>query len=495
MAKKKKQNHSLLMVTTEAVPFAKSGGMADAVSALAQELDRKGHDVRILMPRYYGIKRERLYRYPTPFSIRVGTQTYTTAVYEGRLGESSVVVYFLDHEDLYARGGIYGEANQSYPDNLRRFSVLSHAALQLGPFLGWEPQLIQAHDWPTALLPLLARRLTPRATKRPATVLTIHNLGYQGGFQVSDYPDTGLGWELLTESGLLHHNEINVLKSGVVNADMVTTVSPEYAREIQTPRRGFLLDRELEARGDTLVGILNGVDYTVWNPERDPFLDVKYTAETIALKSRLKTQLQHQLDLPERTDIPLIGMVSRLTDQKGWDEMVAPGFGALTELMETNSMQFAILGSGDERYEYYLRAIAHRYPGMGLEIGFNEELAHLIEGASDFFLMPSRYEPCGLNQLYSLRYGTLPIVTTTGGFVDTVQPVGSKGGTGFLIPETSPRAIVQTVEAAVAMWNSEHTRIESMQRSAMKVRFSWEDAVAHYTEVFARAVTLSEQAP
>lgn len=495
MAKKKKQNLSVLMVATEMVPFAKSGGMADAVSALAQELDHAGHDVRVLMPRYYDVRRERLYRYPTPFNIRVGNEHFTTAVYEGRLGDSSVVVYFIDHEDLYARPGIYGEGNQSYPDNLKRFSVLCQAALQIGPFLGWEPQVVQSHDWPTALVPLLARRLTPRAAQRPATVLTIHNVGYQGGFQVSDYPDTGLGWELLTESGLLHHNEINLLKSGVVNADMVTTVSPEYAREIQTPRKGFLLDRELAARADTLVGILNGVDYTVWNPERDPFLVVKYTAETIALKSRLKTQLQHRLDLPERDDIPIVGMVSRLTDQKGWDEMVAPGYGALPQLMESNTMQFAILGSGEERYEYYLRAIAHRYPGVGVEIGFDEELAHLIEGAADFFLMPSRYEPCGLNQLYSMRYGTLPIVTRTGGLVDTVQPLGPKGGTGFLIDEPSPPAIIEAVTAAAAMWKDEHTRIESMQRAAMKLRFSWEDAVSEYVEVFERAIALAQQTP
>jgi starch synthase len=495
MAKKKKQNLSILMVTTEMVPFAKSGGMADAVSALAQELDRIGHDVRVLMPRYYGIRRERLYRYPTPFTIRVGQDQFTTAVYEGRLGDSSVVVYFIDHEDLYARQGIYGEGNQPYPDNLRRFSVLSQASLQIGSFLGWEPQVVQSHDWPTALVPLLSRRLTPRSARRPATVLTIHNIGYQGGFYVSDYPSTGLGWELLTDSGLLHHNEINVLKSGIVNADMVSTVSPQYAKEIQTPRKGFLLDRELAARGDTLTGILNGVDYTVWNPERDPFLDVKYTAETIALKSRLKTQLQHRLDLPERSDIPLIGMVSRLTDQKGWDEMVAPGYGALPQLMESNSVQFAILGSGDERYEYYLRAIAHRYPGLGVEIGFDEELAHLIEGASDFFLMPSRYEPCGLNQLYSLRYGTLPIVTTTGGFVDTVEPFGPKGGTGFLIEEPSPPAIVETVNQAISMWSNEHTRIEAMQRAAMKLRFSWEDAGASYVSVFEQAIELAAETP
>lgn len=485
---KKNQNYSILMVTTELVPFAKSGGMADAVAALAQELDRQGHDVRLLMPRYHTIRKERLHRFPTPYPIRVGQQIFTTALYEGRLGDSSAVVYFIDHEELYAREGIYGHDGVSYPDNLKRFSVLSHAALQLGEFVGWHPQVMQSHDWPSALLPLLSARQKKRRTPRPATVMTIHNVGYQGNFAVADFPETGLGWESLAESGLLHHNEINLLKTGIVNADIVTTVSPQYAEELQTPRRGFLLDREIASRRDALVGILNGVDYSVWNPERDPFLDVKYTGETIALKGRLKTQLQRELDLPERDDIPMIGMVSRLVEQKGWEELAVPGFGALPDLLEKDNLQIAVLGSGDERYHYYLRALAHRFSNLGVRLDFDEALAHLIEAGSDFFLMPSRYEPCGLNQLYSLRYGTLPIVTRTGGLVDTVQPIGPKGGTGFFIEEASPSAIVQAVTAAVQMWHRERTRIETMQRAAMKLRFEWPEAAEAYISAFTRAI-------
>jgi len=486
--KSSKQNYSILMVTTELVPFAKSGGMADAVAALAQELDREGHDVRLLLPRYRNIRKERLYRYPNPYTIRVGRQSFTTALYEGRLGDTSAVVYFIDHEDLYARDGIYGQDGASYPDNLKRFSVLSHAALQLGDFVGWHPQVIQSHDWPAALVPLLASRQKWREVPRPATVMTIHNVGYQGNFAVADYPETGLGWESLAESELLHHNEINLLKTGITNADIVTTVSPQYAQELRTPRRGFLLDREIAARKESLVGILNGVDYSVWNPERDPFLDVKYTAETIALKGRLKTQLQHELDLPERDDVPMIGMVSRLVEQKGWEELSVPGFGALPDLLAKDNAQIVILGNGDERYHYYLRALALRFPNLGVRIGFDEALAHLIEAGSDFFLMPSRYEPCGLNQLYSLRYGTLPIVTQTGGLVDTVQPIGPKGGTGFFIQEASPPAIVETVTGAIQMWHGERTRIETMQRAAMKLRFEWSEAAAAYIAVFGRAI-------
>ena len=489
MLKKRRQKHrSVLMVTSEAVPYAKSGGLADAVSALAQELDRKGHDVRLLMPRYQGIKRESLYRYPTPFSVRVGQEIFTTAVYEGRLGESSVVVYFIDHEDLYAREGIYGTTAGAYADNLRRFSLLSHAAFAIGPFIGWEPEIMHAHDWPSALVPVIAQRRSAMGATRPATVLTIHNVGYQGTFPVGELPQTGLGWVDLSESQLLHYDSLNLLKAGIVNADMVTTVSQRYAEEIRMPRWGFSLDKVLADRGETLVGILNGVDYDVWNPEKDPYLDVKYTAETVALKSRSKQALQAELSLPISEDVPLIGMVSRLVDQKGFEELASPGFGALPEILEKDTAQIAILGSGEGRYEYYLRSLAHRYRNLAVMIGFDERLAHLIEAASDFFLMPSRYEPCGLNQLYSLRYGTLPIVTHTGGFVDSVEPVSARGGTGFFIEEACPAAVSAAVETAVTMWHRERNRIDAMRRTAMKLRFGWENAAAAYITVYDQAL-------
>ena len=488
LRKKKKKNRSILMVTPEAVPFAKAGGLADAVSALAQELDRAGHDVRILMPRYATINRERLYRYPTPFTIRVGEDIYTTAVYEGRLGESSVVVYFIDHEELFAREGIYGASSGGYGDNLKRFSVLNHAAFAIGAFIGWEPELLHAHDWPTALVPVIARRRGAIGATRPATVLTIHNVGYQGAYPVGELPRTGLSWADLSESQLLHYDSLNMLKAGIVNADMVTTVSVQYAEEIRTPRHGFSLDKVLAERKDTLVGILNGVDYEVWNPEKDPYLDVKYTAETVSLKSRSKQTLQTEFGLPLGDDVPLVGMVSRLVDQKGFEELSSPGFGALPDILESGDVQVAILGSGEERYEYYLRSLAHRYRNLSVVIGFDERLAHLIEAASDFFLMPSRYEPCGLNQLYSLRYGTLPIVTRTGGFVDTVEPASAKGGTGFFIEEACPSGISSTVLEAVAMWHGERNRIDAMRRTAMKMRFGWEKAAGAYLDVYERAI-------
>ncbi len=483
------------MITSEAVPWAKAGGLADAVSALAQELDHSGHDVRILMPRYQGIRRDSLYRYPTPFTVRVGEEIYTTAVYEGRLGDSSVVVYFIDYEELYAREGIYGAGGSGYPDNLRRFSLLNHAAFAIGAFIGWEPDVLHSHDWPAAIVPVIAQRRRAMGAPGPATVLTIHNVGYQGTFPVGDLPHSGLSWIDLSESQLLHYDSLNLLKAGIVNADMVTTVSPQYANEIRTPRRGFSLDKVLSGKDERFVGILNGVDYEVWNPEKDPYLDAKYTPETVALKDRAKQTIQSELGLPITNDLPLIGMVSRLVDQKGFEELSSPGFGALPDILESGETQVAILGSGDERYEYYLRTLAHRYRNLSVVIGFDDRLAHLIEAASDFFLMPSRYEPCGLNQLYSLRYGTLPIVTRCGGFVDTVEPVSARGGTGFFIDEACPSAIGSTVLAAVGMWHRERARIDTMRRAAMKMRFGWERAAAEYVSVYERALAAARGGP
>ena len=486
--RRKKQHVSVLMVTSEAFPLVKSGGLADAVSALSRELDALGHDVRILMPRYYAVRRDSLYRFPAPFTVRVGQDLYTAALYEGRLEGSSVVTYFIDYEDLYGRDGIYGSAaGDAFGDNLKRFGLLSHAALALGRFIGWEPQVIHAHDWPAALTPYLAHRQGERSGRRPASVLTIHNVGHQGAFAVGQLPETGLSWSELASSGLLHHDSLNMMRSGIIHADVITTVSRKYAEEIQTPRYGFSLDEVLSSRSDAIHGIMNGVDYSVWNPEKDPYNDIKYTAETVALKARIKEQLQQELGLRVDPDVPLIGMVSRLVDQKGFEELVCPGFGSLPDILSTLDCQVAILGSGNPAYEHYLRTLAARYADLSVVIGFDERLAHEIEGASDFFLMPSRYEPCGLNQLYSLRYGTLPIVTRTGGFVDSVEPISPRGGTGFFIDDLSPVSIYETVKDALTLFRNEPARIDSMRRAAMKARFAWSESAAHYLTAYEEA--------
>lgn len=485
--KNRKTAYRILMVTPEAVPFAKSGGLADVVSALAQELDRAGHDVRLLMPRYYAVRRDRLYRHPAPFEITVGSRVYSTGLYEGRLPESEVVVYFLDYEEFYGREGIYGSGHTAFADNLERFALLSYAAPRLGPRLGWEPQVVQSHDWPSAMTPMLWKRHCPEDASPAAQVLTIHNIGHQGTFAVQQLPETGLRWSSLADSGLLHHDELNLLRAGITHADMVTTVSPTYAAEIKTPTYGFSLDEVLTAESGKLTGILNGVDYTLWNPERDHYLEVNYTAETVSLKQRSKTALREELGLPA-ADVPLVGMVTRLVQQKGLEELAAPGYGALPSILGELPLQMVILGTGDPRYEYYLQQLSHRFANLKVVIGFSDRLAHLIEAASDFFLMPSRYEPCGLNQLYSLRYGTIPVVTRTGGLADTVKELSPEGGTGIFIEHSCPFAITEAMRKAVSLWSRERNRFTAVQRAAMKERFTWEAAARAWVNVYARAI-------
>lgn len=480
-------HYRILMVSTEAAPFAKAGGMADAVAALSAQLSRSGHDVRIVMPRYYGIRRDTLYRLPSPFRVFVGDTHVDTAVYEGRLPNSEVVVYFIDYEELYGRDGIYGTPAQAFADNLRRFTLLSHAAVQIGERIGWTPEILHAHDWPASLVPVLSRT-TERAHRGYATVLTIHNLGYQGTFPVSSFPQTGLRWSQLQETGLLHNDEINMLRAGILHADMVTTVSPRYAKEIRTPRFGFSLDPILSARADRLVGILNGVDYTLWNPERDPNLEANYTVETIALKDRVKTGLQAELGLTVSAETPLIGMVTRLVSHKGLEELVTPGYGALAEILSELPVQVAVLGSGDPAYEYELRTLAARFPNLVAVIGFDDRLAHRIEAGADFFLMPSRYEPCGLNQMYSLRYGTIPIVTCTGGLADSVHDIDEAGGTGLVMERPCPEELASALRRAVSIWQEDRGRIDAARRTAMRERFTWEAAAGGYEQAYETAI-------
>jgi starch synthase len=475
------------MVSTEAVPFAKSGGLADAVTALAQELDRGSHDVRLIMPRYYNIDRNSLFRLPSTFLVPLGRQTYECALYEGRLPDSEVVVYFVDYEELYGRDGIYGPSGGEYADNLKRFTLLSRAALGLGARVGWQPQVIHSHDWPGGLVPAFSNE--NRMPGSPATVFTIHNVGYQGRYPVSALPETGLSWMQLPASGLLHNDELNMMRAGIVSADMITTVSPTYAEEIRQPRFGFSLDADLEARRRNLHGVLNGVDYSLWNPEIDQYLDVNYTAETVALKERLKKSLQSECGLEVSDKVPLVGMVTRLVDQKGLEELVAPGFGSFPDMLSTLPVQFVVLGSGDPAYEHELVQLSRRYANLSVRIGFDNGLAHRIEAGADFFLMPSRYEPCGLNQLYSLRYGTIPIVTNTGGLADTVTPVTADGGTGVMIESACPRAITEAVTQAVTLFRDEPNRIAALRREGMKQRFGWSAAARRYVRIYAKAIS------
>ena len=481
----------ILMVSSEAAPFAKAGGLGDAVAALSRALSKAGHDVKLALPRYYSIDRSKLETVPGP--LAVGDVWGT--VYKSLLPGSAVETYFLDQERFFGRDGIYGsKAESDFADNPERFAFLCRGAFQLCRKLGWIPDIMHAHDWPSSLVPVFLShdRMLPEFAGT-ASILTIHNLGYQGVYPKDSFSSFHLPWELFHDGGFEFYDQVNLLKAGIRSADCLTTVSPSYAREIQTPDFGFGLDGLLRHRSSDLVGILNGVDLEEWNPETDLHIPAHYSEKRMAGKAECKAALQKEFGLPVAADKPLIGMVGRLTDQKGVGELFGPLYGSAYRICSDMDLQFAVVGTGDKWCEDELRGLSTRLPNFRARIGFDERVAHLVEAGSDFFLMPSRYEPCGLNQMYSLRYGTLPIVHRTGGLSDTVENYNQDtgGGTGFMFDHQTPRAVYDTVGWAVWAWFNRRGHIDAMRARAMGRRFTWDRSGLEYTKLYERALELS----
>lgn len=478
----------ILMITSEAEPWVKTGGLADAVSALSARLALDGHDVRILLPRYYSVDKEKLEKIDAPVGVPVGGGEAWVAFYTTRLPETDVPVYFLDHEGLFGRNGVYGPSPDSaFEDNAERFNLLSRGAFQLCRLLKWIPDILHCHDWVAGPVPLYSQtieRHTEFATT--ATVLTIHNLGYQGEFPTEKSGSLPVSHQEIARRFGYHHGALNYLKMGIENAEIVTTVSPTYAREIQTQEYGFGLDGALRYRRNDLFGILNGVDYSAWNPETDRYIPVNFSEKTLKRKEMIKTELQKKFGLEINPALPVFGIVSRMVEQKGFGALCGPTYGSLYNMCRDMDLQFVILGSGESWCENELSSLASRLPNLGVHIGYNNELSHLIEAGSDFFLMPSRYEPCGLNQMYSLRYGTLPVVRHTGGLADTVENYNEETGegTGFMFNDLTPLAIYNTVGWAVHTWYNRRQEIEAMRKRAMKKDFSWKDSAHHYENVY-----------
>ncbi|MBL8966111.1 MAG: glycogen synthase GlgA [Spirochaetaceae bacterium] len=483
----------ILMVTSEATPFAKSGGLADAVSALSRALSKAGHDLRIFLPRYYSIDRAGLEPFGPPMAVPTAQGEEWTSLYRSVLPGSPVPVYFLDHEASFGREGIYGsKAEPDYADNPRRFALFCRAAFALCRRLDWYPDVVNAHDWPSALAPVYLRRLERGGPfAGTASVLSIHNLGYQGIYGKDRYPDLGLPWELFHGAGFEYYEKTNLLKAGIAEADALGTVSPTYAREIQTPELGAGLDGLLRHRSADLVGILNGVDLEDWDPRTDRLIPAHYSPEDLAGKAACKRALQRAFGLPEDPGLPLVGMVSRLADQKGIAELFGPAYGCAVPICERMALQFVVQGSGEKWCEAELSSLAARLPNFKARIGYSEETAHLIEAGADFFMMPSRYEPCGLNQMYSLRYGTLPIARRTGGLADTIENYDQEtgAGTGFLFDDLTPRSVYDTTGWAVWAWYNKPEHVAAMRRRAMARDFSWDRPAAEYGRLFARAVS------
>ena len=489
--------YKILMITSEAEPFAKVGGLGEAVSSMAVELSRRGHDVRIVLPRYYFIDpvKERLYRNPAPLGIPLGIREEWIGVYESFLPgtKKKVPVYFLDHDGLYGRDGVYGPwGGEGFGDNVLRYALLCRGAFQLCRMIDWIPDIMHSHDWPGSLSSVYLKTLDSHTEfAQTAAVLTIHNAGYQGIYPKDTMPDTGLPWEHFHGSGFEYYDEVNLLQAGIKNSDTVTTVSPGYAREILTPEKGNGLDGILREKAGLFTGILNGIDYTVWNPETDPFLPHHFSENTLEEKEKLKTRLKEQIFLTADRDRPLIGMVGRIVEQKGYGVLL-DGYMGLETICRDLDVQIVVLGTGSAAYEQELSRLARKLPNLKVILKFNTQLAHLIEAGADFFLMPSLFEPCGLNQLYSLRYGAIPIVSNTGGLADTVENYNEKTdkGTGILIDEVTPQNIYAAIEKVLDLYTRNKKAILSMRKQGMVKRFSWDHSAEKYEESYKNALKM-----
>ena len=486
----------ILHVVSEAEPFAKTGGLADVAAALPSALAALGHDVRVILPLYRCVDRARFGLRPTTIqvSISAGAHTFDVTLWERAAARKGATHYFLACDALFDRDGLYQDGGRDHPDNLARFSVFSQAALRVLPALGWCPDLVHAHDWQAALV-LAHLALGPLAQEpffaSMRTVLTIHNLAYQGLFPKAQWAATQLPPAAFALQGLEFYDQINCLKGGLVAAHQLTTVSPTYAREIQTPEWGCGLEGVLRSRARDLIGILNGIDAEAWNPQTDAHLAARYTTERLAGKAVCKLALQQAVGLAEQHAC-LIGMVQRLTEQKGIDLFLEAA-----ERLMTLPIQIVLLGTGDVRFQASLSELAKRFPQQfAVRVAFDEALAHQIEAGADAFLMPSRFEPCGLNQMYSMRYGTVPVVRRIGGLADTVVDVSPAASTqqtetGFVFERYTASALVEAVQRAVSAFRDQPLWTRLM-RTGMRQDVSWDRSARAYVAVYERALALPQ---
>jgi starch synthase len=476
----------LLLASSEVHPYSKTGGLADMVGALAKSLARAGHTVSLITPLYAGIRE----KFPDlkPFDVKLDLPLGARNV-PGDIWTLSPVanltIYFIDQPEFYFRHSPYLQPDGiSYPDNDERFLFFSKAVVHLTRH-ALKPDLVHVHDWQVGFVPLLMRheKLTAGWSKPPPTMLTIHNLAYQGTFPAWRYTYTNLPWNYFNADGVEFWGQMNCLKAGIAFADVISTVSPRYAREITTAEYGCGLEGLLQLRQDALIGILNGVDFEEWNTLHNPHLKHSYSVENLTGKTANKTDLQRELGLPVDANIPLFGSITRLADQKGVDILL----GALEEMLSAE-MQFVVLGTGDAKFEEGYRDLARRYPTkVSARIGFNQALSQQIEAGCDFFIMPSRFEPCGLNQMYSLHYGTVPIVRITGGLDDSVTDISQDRdrADGIKFGEYASSVLAKGIRKALALF-AEPELLKHYRINGMTVDFSWEKTARKYVEVYQR---------
>jgi starch synthase len=468
----------ILMVASEAAPYAKTGGLADVIGALPPALAHLGDEVAVVMPLYKQAadlvtRAERAY---DNMPIAIGPEM--RKVHLRRIVDRGVSFYFVDEPSLYSRDELYTESGEDYPDNALRFALLCHAALRVARHL-FRPQVIHYHDWQASLIaPIIRRQFAGDPTFYGIKLLlTIHNMGYQGLFSRTVLRELGLPADLFHPDALEFYGRVNLLKGGIVFADAINTVSRGYAREIQTPEYGFGLDGLLRRRSDILCGIVNGVDYNEWSPEADSYIARNYGPNDLSGKTDCKRDLLQTFGWEHpRLDRPVIGMVSRFVGQKGFDlvEQILPA-------LVHEDMYLVGIGSGEERYEEMFRTLSHANPEkVSVRIGYDNTIAHKIEAGADIFLMPSRYEPCGLNQIYSLRYGTVPVVRATGGLDDTIE-----AGTGFKFTGYSGDALLAAIRAALSAYG-ERDQWTAMVKAGMAKDFSWSTSAAEYHSLYRR---------
>ena len=481
----------ILLAASEVVPFAKTGGLADVAGALPKALKAMGHDVRIVMPRYYIVDKEKYGLKPLEgaMGVPMGSMGELWAgVCEGVLPGSDIPVYFIEYDRFFGRKGLYDEEGFSFDDNDNRYIFFSKAAMQLCAKLGFAPDIIHANDWHTGAIPLLlnTRFKGESVFENTASVLTIHNLQHQGHFYKGAIDVMEVPWEEFTPLSLESWGGINLLKGGITHCDMLTTVSSKYAQEIQTEEFGWGLEAHIRGHSHKLVGIVNGIDYDEWSPLNDPFIAAPFSADDLSGKAACKRALQEQFGLPQREEVPLIGFVGRLATQKGI-ELVAHVIGRLMHL----DIQIVLLGTGEKWAEHFFGDVAGKYPQkFACHIGYNNAIAHQIEAGSDMFLMPSLFEPCGLNQIYSLSYGTLPIVRATGGLDDTIENFDPEtgGGTGFKFNDATPDALYNTIKWAQDTWYDRRDQFTAMQQRAMRRHFGWDGSAKAYETVYYDAI-------
>ena len=476
---------NILLASSELFPFSKTGGLADMVAALARALANEGHEARVVTPLYRGIREKfpAMRKVDWYFDLPLGANRVQAELWELDVARG-LKIYFIDQPAYFNRAGIYQENHLSYADNAERYIFFSKCVVHLARYLPWRPAVVHLHDWQVGLVPaLMLQQKNEGWTNPPATCLTIHNLAYQGVFPANAYALTNLPEDFFHTEGAEFFGLLNCLKAGIAFADFITTVSPRYAREITAEEFGCGLDGLLRRRQKQLAGILNGVDYGEWNTTKNQHLFKSYSVGRLTGKKTNKLELQKLVGLPVDESVPLFGTISRLAEQKGVDIQL----GALSEMLNTR-MQFVLLGSGSPEFERGYRELARHFPDkVAVQFGYDETLAHRIEAGCDFFLMPSRFEPCGLNQMYSLRYGTIPIVRATGGLDDSVVDwtQNPKLATGIKFSEYTPRALARAIRKALVLYGQPKL-LANCRRNAMQADFSWERTVHEYLAVYQR---------